>query len=268
MIELFRPPRSDRQLPVVVGFAQEGAQALFRARGKVVRGLVENGAAVALVQPRGTGTASHDDDTRGRHGVSTEVAASELMLGETLVGAKLRDLRSALAYLRERSDVDTSRLILWGDSLAPPNPAPATLEVPFDVEPFPRLAEPLGGLLALLGGLFEPEASAVYVHRGLVGFSSILDSPFCYIPFDAIVPSVLRIGDLCDIASALSPRPVRLIGLVDGRNQIVSDAQLAEIYGGVRGVHGSDDSERSSSASESETTLELLRWMTTTLRLG
>jgi hypothetical protein len=37
------------------------------------------------------------------------------------------------------------------------------LAVPLDVDPFPHLAEPLGGLLACFGALFEDDDRAVYV---------------------------------------------------------------------------------------------------------
>ena len=52
----------------------------------------------------------------------------------------------------------------------------------------PDQAEPLGGLLALLGGLFEDDVRAVAVRGGLVSYASLLDSPFFYVPHDAVVP--------------------------------------------------------------------------------
>ena len=47
------------------------------------------------------------------------------------------------------------------------------------------MAEPLGGLLALFGALFEDDVRAVSVHGGLAGYESLLLSPFCYVPHDA-----------------------------------------------------------------------------------
>jgi hypothetical protein len=78
-------------------------------------------------------------------------------------------------------------MALWGDSFAPANDPNKNLAVPFDAEPFPRLCEPLGGLLALFGGLFE-DIRAIYLCGGLIGYASLLESPFCYVPHDAIVP--------------------------------------------------------------------------------
>jgi hypothetical protein len=40
------------------------------------------------------------------------------------------------------------------------------------------------------------------------------------------VPGALTAGDLCDVAAALAPRPVRLEGLVGGRNCVVEEPAL------------------------------------------
>jgi hypothetical protein len=57
-----------------------------------------------------------------------------------------------------------------------------------------------------------------------------LQSPFCYVPHDVIVPGALTAGDLCDVAAALAPRPLRLEGLVDGLNRHVSTDALKQTY--------------------------------------
>jgi hypothetical protein len=52
----------------------------------------------------------------------------------------------------------------------------------------------------------------------------VLDSPFCYVPTDVIVPGALAVGDLPDIVSALAPIPLRLEAQNDGRNRIIAPA--------------------------------------------
>ena len=129
---------------------------------------------------------------------------------------------------RSLKRLDTDRIAIWGDSFAPPNRGGRELGAPFDVEPYPALCEPLGGLLALLGGLFEDGLRALYVCGGLAGYASLLESPFCYVPHDAIVPGLLTVADISDVAAALAPLPLRMEALVDGRNQRLTVEGLAE----------------------------------------
>src|SRR5262249_37160640 len=160
-------------------------------------------------------------DSRGRSSPGTSLSSSELMLGQTLVGARLRDLRSVLQFLHGRTDFDPARLALWGDSFASVNSEDRNLAVPLDAQNLPGQAESLGGLRALLGALFEDHVRSVYVQGGLVGYHTLLHSPFCYVPHDVIVPGALTAGDLSDVAAALAPRALRLTGLVDGLNRRV-----------------------------------------------
>jgi hypothetical protein len=149
----------------------------------------------------------------------------------------VKDLRTVIAYLRTNSLLDAQRIALWGDSLAPLNPERLLLdEVPgWQVGPeIQHQAEPLGGLLAILGALYEPDVRAVAAVRGLVAYLSLLDDPFAYVPNDVIVPGILEVADIADIAAAIAPRPLLLSSLVDARNRMASEsmlrAQLAPVY--------------------------------------
>ena len=193
--------------------------------------LLGGGAAVCLADVRGTGETRPADDSRLYSGARTTLSASEGLLGQTLLGSRLRDVRSVLHHLRSREDLDARRVALWGDSFSPPNPEGQDGAVPLGVEEFPDLAEPLGGLLALFGGLFEDGVRAVVVRGGLTGYHPLLQSPFCYVPHDVEVPGALTAGDLCDVAAALAPRPLRLEGLVDGLNREVPAEALAQTQG-------------------------------------
>jgi hypothetical protein len=143
------------------------------------------------------------------------------MLAQTLLGSRIRDLRSVVQYLRTRRDVDPQRIGLWGESLAAVNPPDDNLAVPQDADRQPRLAEPMGALAAMFAALFDDGIRAVAARGGLVSYLSLLESPFCYVPHDVIVPSALTAGDLCDVAAALAPRPLLLDSPVNGQNQRV-----------------------------------------------
>jgi hypothetical protein len=219
---------------LVVCVCQEGKAEFVKARAEALAVLYEGGATLCLVDVRGTGE-TRPGAGRGRQTAATSISSSELMLGQTLIGSRLRDLRTVLRYLRARTNIGADRIALWGDSLAPVNPADRDLTVPLDADKQPNIAEPLGGLLALFGALYEEDVKAVYVRGGLASYQSVLGSQFVNIPHDVIVPGALTAGDLCDVAAALAPRSVRLEGLVDGLNRRVKGDALAKIYETAKG---------------------------------
>jgi cephalosporin-C deacetylase-like acetyl esterase len=230
LVLLVPPHKPEARPPVVLALAQGGKQAFFKDRSQALAELLDGGAAVCLADVRGTGETKPANDSRRYRGSSTSLSATEWLLGQTLVGSRLRDVRTVLRYLQGRADLDGRRVALWGDSFAASNPMSANLAVPLDAEPFPPQTEPLGGLLALFGALFEDEVRAIYVHGGLTGYQSLLQSPFCYVPHDAVIPGALTEGDLCDLAAVLAPCPLWMDGLVDGRNRGVSANELAKIF--------------------------------------
>ena len=63
--------------------------------------LLQHGVMVVLPDLRGTGE-SRSGSSRGRDSSATNLSVHVQLFGETLLGQRLRDLRSVLAYLRER----------------------------------------------------------------------------------------------------------------------------------------------------------------------
>ncbi len=230
LVLLMPPSQSGKRPPVVLGLAQDGKHGFLKHRSEVIAELLAGGAAVCILDVRGTGETRPAGDSRRHTGSSTTLSATEALLGQTLLGSRLRDVRSALRYLRGRRDLEARRLALWGDSFAPTNPPDRNMAVPLEVDPFPALAEPLGGLLALFGALFEDDVRVVHIRGGLASYDALLHSSFCYVPHDALVPGALTAGDLSDVAAVLAPRALRLEGLVDGLNHEVPTETVARIY--------------------------------------
>jgi hypothetical protein len=267
LVLLTPPHKPDARVPVIVGFAQEGKHAILTKRAEVVAELLRHGAAICLPDVRGTGETHPGDDSRGRSSGSTSLSASELMLGQTLLGSRLRDLRSVLRLLRTRTDLDSARLALWGESFAPVNPPDRNLRVPWDAEKLPEQSEPLGGLLALFGALFEDDVKAVAAHGGLAGFDSVLRSPFLYVPHDVLIPGALTAGDLGDVAGALAPRPLRLTGLVDGLNRRASTDLVARAFEPARaGYRSGGVQDRLQIEAERDPPDRLARWLVQQLK--
>ena len=218
---LLRPSNtSEVKLPVVIGVAQQGKQEFLKQRAEVIARLLRGGSAVCLVDVRGTGESSQGDD-RGRRSSATSVSATELMLGQTVLGGQLHDLRAVLRHLRLKKDLDLARIAVWGESFLLPNAPDTRFNLPHTATR-PPSPEPMGGLLALFAGHAEEKVRAVYVHRGLFDYQTALQSPFCYLPHDAVIPGCLTHGDLPDLAAALAPRKVWMHEPVDACNRAIS----------------------------------------------
>ena len=216
---VIRPARPGA--PVVLALARGGKEAFLSERGAGIAALLESGVAVALADVRGAGETLR---STGRGSAAASLAATELMLGNTAMGARLKDARAVVRYLRARADLDGKRLALWGESFAPANPAGPMLDQSVNQRPGPQAiqdSDPLGAILALLTALYEPGVEAVAARGGLVSYLSVLGDRFCYVPQDVIVPGVLEAADLADVVAALAPRDVLIEGLVDGRNRAV-----------------------------------------------
>jgi len=221
-------PREGARSPAVVALAQGAKGKFLKGRSEEIAELLNKGIAVYLPDVRGTGE-TKPDSSRERQSEATSISATEWMLGQTLLGSRLRDVRSVLRYLHTRSEVDVQSMALWGDSFAPTN-SPDFSDPLIDEGESPHQSEPLGGMLALFGALYE-ESVRVIVARGMIaGYGSVLRDRFCYVPHDAIVPGALMAGDLCDIAAALAPRPLRLEALVDGRNRSMSAHEIKRVF--------------------------------------
>jgi hypothetical protein len=214
---LLKPPAGSRA-PAVLAFAQEGKGGFLANRAQEIANLLERGIAVCLSDVRGVGELT-GRTARGPGAMS--LAANELMFANTLLGARLKDARTVLNYVRRRPDIDPKRIGLWGDSFGPVNPRDMLFDKSLNQPAGPEIpqAEPLGPLLALLTALYEPDVAAVAARRGLASFLSVLEDRFTYVPLDVIVPGILEAGDLPDIAAALGPRPVLIQSAVDGRNR-------------------------------------------------
>jgi hypothetical protein len=225
--------------PVVLALAQNGKEAFLSTRGAELATLLTRGVAVCLADVRGTGELARIT----AHGSgSTSLAATELMLGNTALGARLKDARTVLRYLSRRSDFDPERLALWGDSFAAVNPPDLRLDQSVNQQPGPQViqqADPLGSLLALLTALYEDHVRAVVARSGLISYLSVLQDRFCYVPQEIIVPGILESADIADIVAAIAPRAVFLEGFVDGKDRLLSTSDMeSELRAAVTAYRG------------------------------
>ncbi|MBM3737740.1 MAG: hypothetical protein FJW39_18325 [Acidobacteria bacterium] len=217
-------PAAVARPPVVVGLTHGGKDRFLKGRPEMLAALLAGGVAVCLPDLRGTGETAPEPDWNNEGGGITD---SEQALGNSPLGARLKDLRAVIRHLRTRTDLDARRLAVWGEGFAPVNSKPLILDE-LEMHGGPSVqyhSEPLGATLALLAGLYE-DVPIVAARHGLASYLSLLDSAFTYTPADAIVHGVLRVGDIADITAALAPRAVLLNAMVNGRNELVGDTDL------------------------------------------
>jgi hypothetical protein len=225
---LLQPPMSQRtnREPLVVCVCQEGPLRFVSERAEVLASLVLNGVSVLLAELRGTGS-DRSGNGRDRTSGSSAYASSSLMIGRSMPSVKWNEARLCISLLSSEHQTDTERILLWGESFAKADGQDENIAVPGDLNQ-PRQAEPISATLVSSVALGRPEVKAVLARGGLVSYRSVLDSPFVHVPHDALPINVFRAGDLPDVWAALTPKPLRLEGLVDGTNRRVTGDKLQQ----------------------------------------
>jgi hypothetical protein len=221
-------PKGAKAVATVVAVSQGGKERFLAHRSADLEALLRAGMAVCLADVRGTGETA-PAQSAGENNALNSLAQREFDLGRSLLGSRLKDVRTVLAYLRTRPELDPRRIAVWGESFAPPNQSPLFLDE-IETEMGPQIqyrADPTGAHLALLTGLYEPDVAAVAARGGLASYLSVLEDAFTYVPLDAIVLGIVKAGDISDVVSAIAPRSVLVGRQVNGRNILVDDASKA-----------------------------------------
>ena len=125
---LLLSPTINSPSPVVIAVSQAGKETFLAERSETIARLIQAGITVCLPDVRGTGE-TREGTSRGRTSGDVNHSVNMQMFGETIVGQRLRDLRSVLRYLRDRDDLDATTVALWGDSFVAPNPADTDFNV-------------------------------------------------------------------------------------------------------------------------------------------
>jgi hypothetical protein len=213
-------------LPIIVGVSADGTQpALERQRDNLAAAL-KAGVTVVLVEVRGTG-ASNPEKDRGQQSGATSYAATALMLGQPVLGGQLHDLRTAWQHVKRGEGGDQRMAVAVGGSGVEPLEAGATFSFPRRIDGRPPESRPSGALLAALLALYEDDFGSVAYRRGLASYRRVLDSPFVQVPHEAIVPGLLRKGDIPDLFEALGGRGVEIEHPVDGLGRLATDPRIA-----------------------------------------
>lgn len=238
-IWLIKPKNADKPSNIIVCVAQEGKAAFLIHRKSEIFSLLEIGVCVVLVDLRSSGE-TEPTPFRLPESIATEQAIDLWQMKESLIGSRVKDLRSILSMLSKRSDLDVSKgLCLWGEGFTSPNgkheDAFRFEETGFrQVSPEGKsLVEAMGTTVCLMTALLtnEVKINAIVGRGGLISYESILHDRYHYIPQDIIIPGFIKIMDLPLIMQSLEKEGVNLYleDMRDGKNRVMSKESLEKL---------------------------------------
>ncbi|MFM9117473.1 MAG: alpha/beta hydrolase family protein, partial [Planctomycetota bacterium] len=211
--------------PVVLAIAHGGKSHFLQDRTGDVEQLLRLGYDVVIPDLRGMGQ-HREDERRGRSSSAASRWATALMLGEPLLGQRLRDLQIVIDYVCSCPEFAQRRLLLWGDAAGAVNPGGPLPVLPHDASRQPSLADADGPTLVMLAAIFDERIQAVYTHGAILDWRSALQHPQALVSVELVVPGWLTVTDGDDLCAALAPRPLALIQPVNGLNQLLTSEQV------------------------------------------
>lgn len=239
LIWIIKPKNIEKPSNIVVCVAQEGKAAFLINRKAEVLALLESGVCVVMVDLRSTGE-TESTPFRLPESIAIEQAIDLWQMKESLIGSRVKDLRSVLSMLSKRIDLDISKgICLWGEGFTSPNgkneDAFRFEETGFrQVSPEGKsLVEAMGVTVCLMTALLSEEVkiNAILGRGGLISYESILYDRYHYIPQDIIIPGFIKTMDLPMIMQTLEKEGVELYleDMRDGKNRVMSKDSLDKL---------------------------------------
>jgi hypothetical protein len=169
---------------------------------------VKKGALVLAIDARGFGETRQAKDNNGsdwpRYFGDFESAMTALLVGKSLVGMRAADITRAVDVLRDRADVDDTRIYALGRNAA---------------------AVPLLHAAAL-----DERISRIGLDRMLISYDSVAAQPINRGIFEDVVPGALKHYDLPDLAAKLAPRTVTIVDLLNPVGELVPLEKASAAY--------------------------------------
>src|SRR5438105_13996852 len=96
----------------------------------------------------------------------------------------------------------------------------------------------LAGPMPLNAAALERSIKHITVDHGLVRWSNVAHTPVSYNQLSSVVPGVLTVYDLPDLAATLAPRPLTIRAPRDAALRPVPQAELEKAYQVCREAYG------------------------------
>lgn len=199
--------RTPGPAPAILHFDDAGRDRLLHRRGILAQaaGFIERdspGASVLTVDLRGWGDstpAMYPYEIAGWGGVDRALSYMSNALGDPLMAMRIRDGLSALAWLRQQSEVDPSRIVVTGCGM--------------------------GGIVALHVAAIADAIHAIVVWDTLAGYELLLEAGRYDWPADVFIPNLLLHYDLPELAASLAC-PVSMLNPLDAVRKPLSAAVI------------------------------------------
>lgn len=238
LIWLIKPNVNQKITKLVVCIAQAGKATFMVNRKAEILSLLKNGVCVVLADLRDSGE-TESSQLRLPESKAVDNAIELWQMKESLIGYRVKDLRSVLFQISKRKDLDVAEgIYLWGEGFTEANGKVEDIfrfeETGFrQTSPESKLlVEPMGVIVCLMTALLTEEVKikGVIGRGGLVSYESILHDRYHYIPQDIIIPGFIRKMDLPLIMSALEKSGIHLYleDLRDGKNRVMSKESLRD----------------------------------------
>ncbi len=201
---------TDGQRGVVLHTHELGAEVDWQRHDGPMHKLMKAGWAVVSVDPRGTGPSVHGEESKAhnpRFGTEQHLTWTWTMMGRPLIGQRVLDLLQVEAWACHQTEL-------------------AGL-------PVAAVGAGAGAMLALLAGALDTRIDQVVAYGGLSDFGRMLTARTETWDASAIVPNMLRWGDLPQVVALIAPRSCTLVAPVDAERRPVPMMRANSAYRAV-----------------------------------
>lgn len=158
------------------------------ASADLIRDYLRSGTAVLALDPRGWGESAPSKKSGG-YSPEWQLAQRAMLIGRPLPGMQTHDVLAAFGFLQSRKEIDAKRIGIAGVRQ--------------------------GGVIALFAAALQPAMAFVELRETVASYMEIARARTHRDTIEIVVPDVIRHFDLPDVAKAIAPRPLRLVGTTD-----------------------------------------------------
>jgi cephalosporin-C deacetylase-like acetyl esterase/lysophospholipase L1-like esterase len=202
---------TEKRGPLVLYLQPQGKAADAGPGGPLEKLVQSSGQSVLALDLRGLGETAAAVPAGNRPnylGADVKEAFLALHLNRPLLGQRVKDLLAVV------------------EALAAENP-----------EGFEVIAYGMAGPIALHAAALDQRIKRATLERSLVSWLNVVDTPLSRNQLANVVPGVLRVYDLPELAASLAPRPLAIRQSIDAEGKRLAQAALETVYACARSAY-------------------------------